>query len=254
MVQRVAIVGLGLIGGSLGLALVPSRGIKVTGYDWDLATMDRALKMGAVHQVGELHQVVAEADIVFLCTPINTIAKMAREIIKFCRPGSVLTDVGSTKQGIVEVFDDFSQYGVWGIGGHPMAGSERQGIAGADQYLFENAVYILTPGRNSPATAIEKLSSLLRLTGAHIIIMDAKKHDHLVALVSHLPHLVASALVAMLKDEDEALALAASGFRDTTRVASGDSILWGEILLSNRRRLADQVGIFIDQLKIYKPS
>lgn len=249
MTSRVAIIGLGMIGGSLGLALAQSPEIEVVGYDRDPGTMEQALQMGAVHQIGRLHAVVSRADVIFLCTPISTIADLARDVVRFCRPGSVLTDVGSTKQGIVEVFDNLSPHGVWGIGGHPMAGSERPGITGADRYLFENAVYVLTPGQNSPESSVAELSALLRLIGAHIMIMDAETHDRLVASVSHLPHLVASAMVSMLKGQDEALALAAGGFRDTTRVASGDPELWAEILLSNRRLLTNQVGTFIDQLR-----
>jgi prephenate dehydrogenase len=211
--------------------------------------MEKARDMGAVHQLGELYEVVARADFIFLCTPITTIADLALDVARFCQPGSIMTDVGSTKQGIVQVFDNLSNFGVRGIGGHPMAGSEGQGISQADRYLFENAVYVLTPGQNSPKKAVTELSDLLRLTGAHILIMNAETHDRLVASVSHLPHLVASALVAMLKGQDEALALAASGFRDTTRVASGDPELWADILLSNRRLLAGHIGTFIDKLR-----
>ena len=252
MAKRVAILGLGMIGGSLGLALSQSPGLEVAGYDRDPETSEKALQMGAVSRVGSLMELSAWADCIFLCTPISIIDDIAREVAKYCRPGCLLTDVGSTKQGIVEVFDSLAATGVLGIGGHPMAGSERQGITGADRYLFENAVYVLTPGKNTPRSAVEALSSLLGPTGAHIITMGAETHDRLVASVSHLPHLVASTLVNMLRGQDEALALAAGGFRDTTRVASGDPELWTDILLSNRRLLAGQLGSFIDLLSYLK--
>jgi prephenate dehydrogenase len=248
MGTRVAILGLGIIGGSLGLALNQGKDMEVAGYDRDPETMEQALQMGAVKWTGSLRELSAWADCIFLCTPINTLVDIAREAARFCRKGCLITDVGSTKQGIVRVFDDLAEMGLRGVGGHPMAGSERQGITGADRYLFENAVYVLTPGGNTPQGAVEELSLLLGPTGAHIITMDAEKHDRLVAMVSHLPHLVASALVSMLQGQDEALALAAGGFRDTTRVAGGNPELWTEILLSNRRLLAEQLEAFTEQL------
>jgi len=248
MAARVAIFGLGIIGGSLGLALNQGKDIEVAGYDRDPETMELALQMEAVNRTGSLQELSAWADCIFLCTPINTLADIAREAARFCRKGCLLTDVGSTKQDIVRVFDSLAEIGLRGLGGHPMAGSERKGITGADRYLFENAVYVLTPGSNTPPDALEDLSSLLRPTGAHIITMDAEKHDRLVAMVSHLPHLVASALVSMLQGQDEALTLAAGGFRDTTRVASGDPELWTEILLSNSSLLAEQLESFIERL------
>lgn len=252
MASRVAILGLGMIGGSLGLALTQAADLELAGYDQDQETIEKALQMGAVSRSGGLRELAAWADVLFLCTPVSTIPSLAREVACFCRPGCLVTDVGSTKQNVVEVFDSLAANGVRGIGGHPMAGSERQGITGADRYLFENAVYILTPGKNASDDAVAEMRSLLGYTGAHIITMDAETHDRLVASVSHLPHLVASALVNMLIGQDDALALAASGFRDTTRVASGDPELWTEILLSNRWLLAGQLESFIDSLGYLK--
>ena len=249
---RVAIIGLGLIGGSLGLTLTQSPGIEVVGCDSDPAVEEKALAIGAVHQVGGYFEAAAEADIVFLCTPIKTIERLAREVARVCRSGCIITDVGSTKQAIMKVFRRLSENGIWGIGGHPMAGSEQQGISGADRYLFENAVYVLTPEGNTPQEVLDRLSSILRLTGAHIIVMDAGVHDRLVASVSHLPHLVAAALVSLLQGQEEAQALAAGGFRDTTRVASGDPRLWAEILLSNRLPLVDQVDKLTKRLQELK--
>jgi len=251
MANRIAILGLGMVGGSLGLALTHA-GLEVTGYDRDPGTMEKALQMSAVKRTGSLSELAEWADVLFLCTPVSTIPNLARQVARYCRPGCLLTDVGSTKQNIVQVLDGLAADGIRGIGGHPMAGSERQGITGADRYLFENAIYILTPGKNTSEDAVAEMRTLLSHTGTHIITMDAETHDRLVASVSHLPHLVASALVNMLNGQDEALAMAASGFRDTTRVASGDPELWTEILLSNRRLLAGQLESFIDRLACLK--
>ncbi len=251
MATRVAIIGMGMIGGSLGLAFasyLPE--VEVAGFDRDPGVLKKALDMGCVHRTGTLEEIVPEANFIFLCTPISSIPRIAEDVAELCGPGSIMTDVGSTKQMVAEAFKKISVSGVIGIGGHPMAGSERQGITGADRYLFENAVYVLTPGKSASMEAIDKLVALIRLTGAHVLIMDAEVHDRLVASVSHLPHLAASALVSVLNDQEDALTLAAGGFRDTTRIASGDPALWSEILISNRRLLAEQVGKYIERLSV----
>lgn len=248
MDNKVAIIGLGLIGASLGLNFSHAKStITVAGYDLDADTLKKAKLLGAVHEVGTIDEVVADADFVFICTPISTVPDIIGQVIEACPPECIITDVGSTKSQIVELFNKLPA-GLVGIGGHPMAGSEQQGIAGADRYLFENAVYVLTPGNNCPEAALSRLSSLIKETGAHIIIMDPNEHDKAVAGVSHLPHLVASALVSMLDTNDESVNLAAGGFRDTTRIASGDPELWTDILLSNQDLLVEHLDGFISQL------
>lgn len=248
MSVKVSIIGLGLIGGSLGLALCHSTSdLIVAGNDLDPQVMELALEMGCVHEVGSVEQIVINADFVFICTPIKFIDQVVNMIRGLCKSGCIITDVGSTKQGIVKLFKELPE-GVIGIPGHPMAGSEMQGIKGADRYLFENAVYVLTPSESCPGDAVERLERLVKATGAHVIIMDAEKHDRVVATVSHLPHLVASALVSMLDGEEDATALAASGFRDTTRIAGGDPDLWTDILITNRQLMIDRIEVFKSQL------
>ncbi|MGE5404595.1 MAG: prephenate dehydrogenase/arogenate dehydrogenase family protein [Candidatus Saccharibacteria bacterium] len=245
---KVSIIGLGLIGGSLGLALCHSNlDLVVAGHDLDPQVMDLAVDMGCVHEVGTVEQIVDQADYVFICTPIKHIGEIVAQIGAHCKPGCIVTDVGSTKQGIVKLFKELPS-GVIGIPGHPMAGSEQQGIKGADRYLFENAVYVLTPEKGCPPEAVASLEKLVKLTGAHVIIMDPEKHDRVVATVSHLPHLVASALVSMLDGEEDATALAASGFRDTTRIAGGDPELWTDILMTNRQLMIDRIEVFKSRL------
>lgn len=209
--------------------------------------MDLAQEMGCVHKVGTIEQIVDQADFVFICTPIKFTGEIVTKISGLCKPGCIITDVGSTKQGIVKLFEELPA-GIIGIPGHPMAGSELQGIKGADRYLFENAVYVLTPQEGCPSEAVTRLDLLVKTTGAHVIIMDAEKHDRVVATVSHLPHLVASALVSMLDGEEDATALAASGFRDTTRIAGGDPDLWTDILMTNRQLMIDRIEVFKSRL------
>lgn len=164
------------------------------------------------------------------------------------KPGAVVTDVGSVKKVVMEWFDRWLPASVCGIGGHPMAGSEKTGLAGADRYLFENAVYIMVVPPGTPSGVCQVLTDLISHTGAKIIRMDAEEHDRLVATVSHLPHLAAVALVNQAGRRPEALALAGGGFRDTTRVASSNPAMWEDILVFNKEAVLEQVDGLIEQL------
>lgn len=249
MTGKAAVIGLGLIGGSLGLALAHSfPELRVEGCDFDANTEKMALEMGCVHKIGTVDSITTDADVIFLCTPVSVFPSMLEQILPHCKPGCIITDVGSTKQAIAGLFEDLPN-GIYGIGGHPMAGSERKGITAADRYLFENAVYVLTPGSDTPREKVQQLENLLTGIGCHVIIMDAVRHDSIVAAVSHLPHIVASALVVSLKGEEEALVLAAGGFRDTTRIAGGDPDLWTDIILDNRFEIAKRMRRFINLLE-----
>ncbi|MGE5397492.1 MAG: prephenate dehydrogenase [Chitinophagales bacterium] len=252
--QTIGIIGLGLIGGSLGLALVNADDdLFVLGLDKDADVEKKAIDMGCIHQAGSLQKIAAESDFIFFCTPMDVTPGLVSQVINYCKSGCILTDVGSSKQSIIDVFNQLPSK-VFGLGGHPMAGSEQQGISGADRYLFENAVYVLTPSRQCSDEVIKITSELIKLTGAYVMIMDAAEHDRVVAAVSHLPHVVACSLVAMLEKEEKYLSLAAGGFRDTTRIASGDPDLWTGILLSNRRFLAAYLDKFIDQIQEIRDS
>jgi prephenate dehydrogenase len=248
LLNRIAIVGLGLIGGSLGLAFAASQNFKVAGYDIDPEVEAKALDMGCVHRIGDLPEIASDADVVFVCTPIGKFSDVLGVLAQHCPSGCIITDVGSSKQGVVELFKTLPP-GLTGIAGHPMAGSEIQGITGADRYLFENAVYVLTPEENTRPEAVARLSELIKTTGAQVTIMEAGEHDSVMASVSHLPHLVACALVSMLYGDDKALTLAAGGFRDTTRIASSDPDLWTDILMSNRWLLTERVDKLISELR-----
>ncbi|MGE5371426.1 MAG: prephenate dehydrogenase/arogenate dehydrogenase family protein [Solirubrobacterales bacterium] len=250
--MKIGLIGLGLIGASLGLNFVGTLPeARVYGYDIDPQTLRQALDIECVHETGSIEAVVRDADYIFICTPVSLIREMVAAIRPFVKPGAVVTDVGSTKQDAVKALALLPN-GVTGIGGHPMAGSERQGITGADRYLFENAVYVLTPDIACPASALDGLRRLVLTTGAHLILMEPDRHDWIVATVSHLPHVVAGALVLMLQGEDQGLTLAAGGFRDTTRIASGDPGLWTDILLSNHQLVADRLDGLITRLVDFK--
>lgn len=226
---------------------------KVMGMDSDPETVQRAVQIGAIDESLSLVEGAARADVVIICTPLNTYASILEEIKPYLKPNCLVTDVGSTKQPVMQAFKALPDY-VWSVGGHPMAGAEIKGINGADRYLFENAVYVLTPPDNIPREQLDFLRKLLSATGARIKIMSAPLHDELVATVSHIPHLSAVALVNLTGGREEDLMLAAGGFRDTTRIASSTPELWEDILFSNRDILLDKLDGFMHELNEIKSA
>lgn len=237
MKTDVTIIGLGLMGASLGLALKNANlDGTIIGVDNDAQVVEKAIAIGAIDRGDSLKSAVVAADIIIICTPLAAFPEILAKIKPVIKSGSIVTDVGSTKAEVMRLFEQLPS-GVWAIGGHPMAGAELKGIRGADSYLFENAVYVLTPGQDTPEHIVKRLSQLLTMTGARIQILDAALHDQLVATVSHVPHLAAVALVNSTEGNPDTLRLAAGGFRDTTRIASSNPDLWIDILQSNRQSI-----------------
>ena len=252
MLPNILIVGVGLIGGSLGLALKGSPLInKLIGVDSDLIALQKAQELGAIDYYTSLSEGARQADIVILCTPINTFADIIEEIKDLLKPGTILTDTASTKQKVMENFSRLPKH-IFTIGGHPMAGGEAVGILNADKYLFENAVYVLTPAENTPPDVTASFQEILDIIGARIMIMEAGHHDEIVAVISHIPHIVASALVNLTHGDRDKLAMAAGGFRDTTRIASSNPELWQQILFSNRESVINGLIELITSLNSYK--
>lgn len=253
MVKKCCIIGLGLIGGSLGLAL-GKYGVAEErwGYDISSTAMEAAREKKAVDRTGSLPQVLRGADLVILSMPVRQIIKTLEGVAPFLPGGALVTDVGSTKQKIVEAMEKTLPPGAIGIGGHPMAGLETAGIEGADPDLLKGAAYLLTPTSSVPKAELEKMRKIISSIKARPFILDAKEHDRLVALISHLPQMVASALVGALKnypqERELLLALAAKGFRDTTRIAMGDPDMWYDIYTTNKKFLKESLQIFQKEL------
>jgi len=233
----VSIIGLGLIGGSLGLAIKQSNPrAKIVGFD-SPAVMRRARNRKAIDAAASsLSDAVSRADIVFMCTPVESILELLPAISRFAQPRTIVTDVGSVK-GVVHsrAKKYFASRGIF-VGGHPMAGSEGSGIEHADPLLFQNAVYVLCPLRRK--SNVQPLIALLKRIGARILVMDAREHDRVAAAISHLPQLLAVSLMnlAALKNKRNPafLQLAAGGFRDMTRIASSPFPIWKDILKYNK--------------------
>ncbi len=233
---RITIIGVGLIGGSLGLAL-KAAGHDVTGVDSDQGSLAIAVERGSVDRgATDLAAGVAAADIVFLCTPVLQIPALAARIAPHLKTGAIVTDVGSTKKFLGEKIARLLPRGVHYVGGHPMAGREKSGIAAADINLFRDKRYILTPGAATPE-AVAAIADLIRETGARASVMDVVHHDDCAAVISHVPHVVAAGLVNLLGrypgEEENIGALAGGGFCDTTRIASSDADMWADICLTN---------------------
>lgn len=241
--DKVTIIGVGLIGGSMGLAMRGwSLANQVTGVDTDQANLELALELEAVHRISQnILEAVADVDLVVMATPVGLTPDLVALIAPHLQKGCIVTDVGSTKADVVTKIEQLMPPGTCFIGGHPMTGAETAGVQGADRYLFENAVYILTPSKKTDMKALTKIKSLINGLGARCIELDPQEHDIMVAAVSHLPHLVATALVNTASELDQEhhglLMLAAGGFRDTTRIASGNPLMWKDICLTNKESI-----------------
>lgn len=251
---RVTIVGLGLMGGSMGMALRRAPGIaRIVGVARRPETAAEAVAVGAADEAtADLQEGVAGADVVVFATPVRTIPGLVSECRPALRPGTVVTDVGSTKAELCRQIPPLLPPGVEFVGGHPMAGSEQTGLTAADPYLYQNAIYVITPP-DPKQQGLERVKQLAQAVGAQPIVLSPEQHDRTVAAVSHLPHLVATALVCAaaeaMKDQPELLALAAGGFRDTTRVASGDPVMWRDICLTNRGPILEMIDQFLSALQ-----
>lgn len=234
MPRRVAILGTGLIGGSIGLG-ARRASIQVVGYDADDGALDAALQKGAITTAaGTPEEAVRDADLVMLATPVDRIPDMCSRLAEAVPPGAVVSDVGSVKEHVVE--RGVEAFGPRFVGGHPMAGSERHGIDAATPDLFDGAWWILTPTQEMSLEAYSRVSDLVFTLGARPVALAPSIHDALVARVSHVPQLAASAIVevaAAAGTKDALLGLAGAGFRDVTRIAASDPSLWVAIVRAN---------------------
>lgn len=247
--NKIAIIGVGLIGGSISLAIKKRRlARKVTGVFRRETTLKRALKCKAVDRgVMDIASGVKDADLIILAAPVHLIPGLAAKALKSAKRGAVVTDAGSTKGWIVNKVEGLSGKSpkVHFVGSHPMAGSEHAGVEFATADLFKGSPCIVTKTPRTDAGALRKVSSFWRAVGGRVMVMSPAEHDRTVSLISHLPHVVAFALAGAVPVKD--MACAAEGFRDTTRVASSDPELWADIFLTNRKALSDAGKLFNKQ-------
>ena len=250
--NRVAIIGLGLIGGSLGIALKRRRLAKtVVGFSRKRSTLRAAKRRGAI-DVGttNLRAAVRDADLVVLAIPVDAIVPFARQAARFCRRGVILTDVGSTKVRIVRSLERFLPRHVSFVGAHPLAGSERRGIDAASSELFRGSVCILTKTPRTNVQALRAVQRLWKPLVGRVIVMSPARHDQFLAATSHLPHLVAYGVAGATPRDG--LAIAPRSFLDMTRIAKSDPDLWDDIFISNRAELLRAVTRFDRQWRVLR--
>ncbi|MGA9857497.1 MAG: prephenate dehydrogenase/arogenate dehydrogenase family protein [Solirubrobacteraceae bacterium] len=246
--MRLAVLGVGLIGGSVALAARERLSAAVTGYDASPDALEQALERGALDRAAtSVSDAVADAEAVFVAVPVGGVSEMVGDALAAAPPGCVVTDVGSTKRQVVAAHAD-PRF----VGGHPLAGAETAGVQNARADLFAGATWYLTPSAETSGVLYERLHRLLYGIGAHPTAIDAETHDRLLATVSHLPHVLANVLVGQaagaLAGADGRLPATGPSFRDATRVAGAPSAIWTDIYLSNRDALAAEIDRTIERL------
>lgn len=248
--MRLAVLGVGLIGGSIGLAARERLGAEVVGWGPNRPTLDRALELGAIEvAAASVEEACAGAELVFCNAPVGVLPDLAAAALAACGAETVVTDVGSTKREIVAALGDDERF----IGGHPLAGAETAGVGNARADLFEGARWYLTPTERSGGLLYDRLQRTVAGLGARPQAIDAAAHDRLMATVSHLPHVVANVLVAQAAAEltldSERMPEVGPSFRDTTRVAGSNPAIWGDIFASNRESVAEAIDAVVARLR-----
>jgi prephenate dehydrogenase len=258
--QKIAILGVGLLGGSIGLA-VRQRGLagEVAGYVRRSASLVECEQAGALdYATTDLLAAVSGADLVILCTPLAQMWTITTQLLPALQAGAVVTDVGSVKASVVRDLETLvTRAGAHFVGSHPMAGAEKTGVLAARAELFANAVCVVTPTRKSHAPSVNAVEQFWKDLGARTLRLAPGEHDKLVSRSSHLPHVVAATLASQVLRPQKSAAqgtLCATGFRDTTRIASGSPEMWRDIALANHENLADAVGAFIKELEKFQRS
>ncbi len=246
----IAFIGLGLIGGSIAKGIKRADpDTKIMAYMRTRSRLEQAKDEGVIDVILDgIDEHLSECDLIFLCTPVEHNAEYLSLIHEYLKPGAIVTDVGSTK---TDIHEEVIRQGMEScfIGGHPMAGSEKTGYENSSDHLLENAYYIITPTAVSKDEDIKKITDVAKTIGSIPIVMDYVRHDEITAVISHLPHIIASSLVNFVRDSDSEdgmmKMLAAGGFKDITRIASSSPEMWEEICMTNRDNLADILRRYI---------
>ncbi len=249
-IDKLAVVGVGLIGGSLALALKEAGAVgHVVGIGRGLPNLETALRLGVVDSyTQDLVEGVKDADVVFLATPVQALGPVAEQMMPHLKSGAIITDGGSVKQAVIDAIEPNLRDDVHFVPGHPIAGTENSGAEAAFATLYRDRRCILTPTEKTDPAALEKMQQMWAMVGSQVVVMDVEKHDRVLAAISHLPHMVAYALVnavgAYDRYDENILEYSAGGFRDFTRIASSDPTMWRDIALTNREALVEMMQQF----------
>ena len=255
MFHKMAVIGVGLLGASLAKAC-KERGLikEICGFGRNRKNLERAKNLNIIDNVPtDLVDAVNDADLIVLCTPVSAIVPLIQEVITEIQPGAIITDVGSVKNAIVRDTEKIIREDVFFVGSHPIAGGENSGLEASTASLYENEKCIVTPTDKTNKKALEKISSFWQAIGMNVIRLSAEEHDYVFGAVSHLPHIVAYALMNTLgtlktQDSREITAFSGAGLKDITRIASSDPIMWRDICLSNRTHSLDLIDQFQNKL------
>ncbi len=263
MFEQVTIIGVGLLGGSLGLLLREKQLARtVIGVGRRVQNLELALELGAIDRfVSDPNEVVGQSDLIVLATPVDTYSTHLQAWGKELSPGAIVSDVGSVKGQMVLDLESLIPPSAFFVGAHPIAGKEKSGVAYAESSLFNGSRCILTPTSRTNAQALERVRGLWEATGSEVISMDPMVHDYILGAVSHLPHVVAFALMETLEalqknnpESQELLAFSGGGLRDTTRIAASSPEMWRDICLANSKNLSEMIDQYIHHLQNLKAS
>ena len=246
--ERMAVIGVGLIGGSLARACRNGVADRVIGLDVNQSHLRQAVTLGLVDRADELPAGVGGADLVVVAVPVGAIAGVVRSIAPHLKAGCIVTDVGSVKGDLVAEVEGEIPPGRSYVPGHPIAGTERSGPEAATPALFKGCLCVLTPTSRTSAEALATVTRLWEMVGSQVVLMDPFHHDQIFALVSHLPHVVAYALMstlpALAEGGEEVVRFSAGGLRDFTRIAASDPVMWRDILIRNRSEVLESIAMF----------
>jgi prephenate dehydrogenase len=254
LIKRLAVIGVGLIGGSLARALREAGAVgEVVGIDRDEANLRRGVELGVLDSYHlDARQGVKGADVVFVSTPVCSIPDVVAEIAPVLEPGTIVTDGGSVKEFVVAACEPLMPEGVFFVGGHPISGTEHSGVQASFATLYRGKRSIVTPTEKTDPAALAKVVEMWQQAGCSVPLMDPEQHDRMLAAISHLPHMVAYSLVNAVDGYDrfggDLLAFTAGGFRDFTRIASSDPVMWRDIALTNRDAILETMDFFAGYL------
>ena len=241
--MKISIIGLGLIGASIAKAIHGQA--EITGIDTDQATIAKACSDGVIKQGGADMSLAAGSDMIILAVPVGSIIETAGMVIPHISQGTVITDTGSTKARIVREMDT-----IWPcfVGSHPIAGKEYPGYSAGEATLFNNAITIITPTKTSPQHCIEKVTWLWKSCGSQVTVMDPAKHDELMAIISHMPHLLSFVSMSIAGEIHIHRELLGAGFRDFTRIAASDPVMWRDIFMANKDHVLPLIDEYMAEL------
>lgn len=252
--KRIAIVGVGLMGGSLGMAIKKHQlAREVIGLSHRQTALDQAVKMGAIDTPClDVKQAISNADLVVLATPVDSIIKLFTTINPYLKRGCIVTDVGSAKAKIIEFGEKTLSVPSFFVGSHPLAGSEKKGIANATADLFEGAACIMTPTEKTNQVARQKVRHFWTKLGMEVKLLPPEEHDHILAYVSHLPHLIAYGLISIIPPDF--LGYAPQGLKDTSRVAASSPQMWNDICMANSKNILNALDQYVERLAHFRKA